>query len=353
MKTQKFRVALAAAAALSIGLCSPPLPAADYVLKYGHPGPAGPLEDDHAAGMFLKGFLESRSNGRIEVQIFPASQLGSFREMVEQVNAGTLELAHSNVDGLAGFLPEVQVVELPYVIRDDMVAECMVDGPFFEQLRAAILERTGNVNLIGVGNTGRWRSFYTTDKQVKSAADIQGLKLRVINSQLPVEMVKALGGNPTPIAWGELYTSLATGVVEGTKNAVTDIVPNKMHEIIKYGVLDEHAYLWGFMVVNQDFLDSLPPDLKQLTVAGIRQMSTMQLHFNKAIEAQTTKEFIEAGGEIYVPNEKEMETFRAVKEPMRDWFVEQFGEEWYDAYAGAAAECETSVDAKLAEWSSR
>jgi tripartite ATP-independent transporter DctP family solute receptor len=353
MRAQEFaHGALAAAGALVIGLCSP-ASAADYVLKYGHPGPVGPDSDDHVAGEFLKSFLETRSNGQIEVQIFPGSQLGSFREMIEQVNAGTLELAHTALGGLVGFMPEMQVIELPYVIRDDMVAECMIDGPFFEDVRQEFLARSGNVNLIGIGNTGRFRSFYTANNLVKTADDLKGVKMRVINSQLPVKMMEFYGANPTPIAWGELYTSLATGVVEGTKNAVTDIIPNKMEEVVRYATLDEHAYLWGFMAVSQDFLDSLPPDLKALTIAGIRQMADVQLEFNKGAEGRQTKVFIEGGGEMYVPTAEEMETFRAVKNPMRDWYVGEFGEDWYDSYAGAAAECETSVDAKLAEWGSR
>jgi TRAP-type transport system periplasmic protein len=345
--------ALAAAGTLLIGLCGAPASAADYVLKYGHPGPVGPDSDDHVAGEFLKSFLETRSNGQIEVQIFPGSQLGSFREMIEQVNAGTLELAHTALGGLVGFMPEMQVIELPYVIRDDMVAECMIDGPFFEDVRKEFLTRSGNVNLIGVGNTGRFRSFYTANNLVKTADDLKGVKMRVINSQLPVQMMEFYGANPTPIAWGELYTSLATGVVEGTKNAVTDIISNKMEEVVKYATLDEHSYLWGFMAVSQDFLDSLPPDLKALTVAGIRQMANVQLEFNKGAEGRQAKVFVESGGEIYVPTEAEMETFRAVREPMRDWYIEQFGQEWYEGYTGAAAECETAVDAKLAAWGSR
>jgi len=333
---------------MSLTVVPPSAQAADFVLKYGHPGPVGPDSDDHVAGEFLKYFLEARSNGRIEVQIFPGSQLGNFREMVEQVNANTLEVAHSALGGLVGFMPELQVIELPYVIRDDAVAECMVSGSFFEEARTAFLEKSGNVNLIGIGNTGRFRNFFTKDALVKTAADLKGVKMRVINSQLPVEMMKFFEGNPTPIAWGELYTSLATGVVEGTKNAVTDIIPNKMHEVVKYATVDEHAYLYGFMAVSQEFLDSMPDDLKALTISGVQQMADVQMQFNKGAEARQSAAFIEAGGEIYVPTEADMETFRAVKEPMRDWYVKQFGEEWYDKYAGAAADCEKAVDANFA-----
>ncbi len=340
-------------AAALLGGTALPGSAAEFVVKYGHPGPVGPDSDDHVAGEFLKYFLETQSNGRIEVQIFPGSQLGSFREMVEQVNANTLEVAHTALGGLVGFMPELQVIELPYVVRDDAVAECMIKGPFFEDMRRAFMARSGNVNLIGVGNTGRFRSFFTANKLVKSAEDLKGIKMRVINSQLPVEMMQFFGANPTPIAWGELYTSLATGVVEGTKNAVTDIIPNKMEEVVRYATMDQHAYLWGFMAVSQDFLDSLPDDLRALVVSGVRQMADVQLEFNKGAEARQAKVFTDGGGQIYVPTEEEMDTFRAVKEPMGEWYKSQFGEEWLDKFTGAAAECEEAVDLQLATWGSR
>jgi tripartite ATP-independent transporter DctP family solute receptor len=346
-----LRLPLVAAAALAV--VSGPALAADYVIKYGHPGPVGWDSDDHVAGEFLKSFLETRSNGRIEVQIFPGSQLGSFREMVEQVDAGTLEIAHTAIGGLVGFMPELQVIELPYVIRDDMVAECMIDGPFFEEVRTAFMERSNNVNLIGIGNTGRFRSFFTANQLIETADDLAGVKMRVVNAQLPVQMMQLMGANPTPVAWGELYTSLATGVVEGTKNAVTDIMPNRMNEVLQYATMDEHAYLWGFMAVSQSFLESLPDDLRALTIAGIRQMATVQREFNKGAEGRQNAAFVEGGGTIFVPSEEQMETFRAVREPMRDWYVGEFGEEWYDKFTTAASDCEASVDAQLAGWGTR
>lgn len=342
------QIAVASAIALGSLALSTTAYSADFVLKYGHPGPVGPDSDDDVAGQFLKFFLEARSNGRIEVQIFPGSQLGNFREMVEQVNANTLELAHSALGGLVGFMPELQVIELPYVIRDDAVAECMVNGAFFDDARSTFLEKSGNVNLVGIGNTGRFRNFFTKNGLVKQAGDLKGVKMRVINSQLPVEMMKFFDANPTPVAWGELYTSLATGVVEGTKNAVTDIIPNKMHEVVKFATVDEHAYLYGFMAVSQKFLDSMPDDLRALTISGIKQMADVQLQFNKGAEARQSAAFLEAGGEIYVPTEEDMETFRTVKEPMKEWYVKQFGTEWYDKYVNAASDCEKQVDARIA-----
>ncbi|MHA1564146.1 MAG: TRAP transporter substrate-binding protein DctP, partial [Alphaproteobacteria bacterium] len=245
--------------------------AQEFTLKYGHVDTPSLTADDHVAGLFLKSFLESRSQGRIKVEIFPASQLGNFRELVEGVNLGTLELTNTTVGGSNQFFPQIQVTDIPYMYRDDLVAERVGQSEFFDDVRDAILEKTGNVRLVGVGNTGRWRSFFTTNKQIKSAADLKGVKIRTINSPLQIEMVKFLGGNPTPVAWGELYTALATGVVEGTKNAASDIVGKKMHETLNYVVLDEHAYLYAFWWMSDSWLKSLPDDLQSLVLDGVKQ----------------------------------------------------------------------------------
>ena len=181
--------------------------AQDFVLKYGHVGPVGDDSDDHISGVFLKDYLEGRSQGRIQVDIFPASQLGNFREMIEQVQLGTLELTHTTVGGMASFFPELQVTDIPYTISDDRLAEEMMVGPFFQEVSDAILAKTGTVRLVATSNTGRWRSFYTTGAEVRTAADMAGVKMRTISSPLQQEFVKFLGGNPTPVPWGELYTS--------------------------------------------------------------------------------------------------------------------------------------------------
>ena len=223
----------AVAAAAVFCAMTEPRRAQDFVLKYGHVGPVGDDSDDHISGVFLKDFLEGRSQGRIRVDIFPASQLGNFREMIEQVQLGTLELTHTTVGGMASFFPELQVTDIPYMVSNDRLGEEMMVSPFFQEVSDAILEKTGTIRLVATSNTGRWRSFYTTGAEIRTAADMAGIKMRVINSPLQQEFVRFLGGNPTPVAWGELYTSLGTGVVEGTKNAALDIVSNKLNDHLR------------------------------------------------------------------------------------------------------------------------
>ena len=169
MKLFKSVLACGVAVALTSGAAF----AQEFTLKYGHVGPATDNSDDHVPGVWLKSYLESRSNGRIAVEIFPAGQLGNFKDMIEGVQQGTLELTHTSLGGIAPFVPELQVLDIPYMLSDDRVAEkVLIEGPFIDQMRDAVLEATGTVRLITGSNTGRWRSFYTTNDQIQSAADL-------------------------------------------------------------------------------------------------------------------------------------------------------------------------------------
>jgi TRAP-type transport system periplasmic protein len=333
----------------------PSAPAAEFTLKYGHVGPATEISDDHIPGVFLKAFLENRSQGRIAVEIYPASQLGGFRELIEQVQLNTLELTHTTVGGMGQFFPELQVTDIPYMLRDDLVAEKVGQSAFFDAVRDAVLERTGNVRLVAVGNTGRWRSFFTASKPIATASDMAGVKLRVIDSPLQLDFIKFMGGNPTPVAWGEVYTSLATGVVEGLNIAATDIIPNNMHEIVKYGTLDEHMYLYGFYWMSDAWLQSLPVDLQDLVLDGVAQMAAVQLDWNKQYESRSLEEFVASGGTIRVPTAEEKATFLEARDAMKQWFLDNIdnAEEWLAAWESAIAEAEAEIAADRARIAGR
>ena len=327
-------------------LLSGPAQAAEFTLKYGHVGPATDVSDDHIPGVFLKSFLESRSQGRIAVEIYPASQLGGFRELIEQVQLGTLELTHTTVGGASAFLPEIQVTDIPYMIRDDLVAERLGQGPFFDKLRDAFLAKTGNVRLVAMGNTGRWRSFFLKDHFVKSPSDLSGVKIRVVDSLLQIDFMKSLGANPTPVPWGEVYTSLATGVVSGLNIAVTDIIPNNMQEVVKYATVDEHMYLLAFWWMSDQWLKSLPPDLQTLVMDGLTQAARLQTDWNKQYESRAFDKFVADGGQIYVPTKAEKEKFYVGREGAKEWFEKTYGQEWLTAWEDSLKQAEQEVDAE-------
>lgn len=302
--------------------------AADYILKIGHAGPASDMNDDYIGSTSLKKYIEEKSGGKIKVDIYPGNQLGNYQEMMEQVEGQVLECVHTSIGGITPFMPELSVVDLQFLIPGDEVVYKLMDGPFFDAMREAVTTKLPNVRLVGVSDGGRWRSFYTTNKQIRSAADLKGMKIRTINSPLQQEFVNTLGASATPIAWGELYTALATGLVDGTKNATPDIMSNKFNESIKYGTLDRHTFLFGFYWLSDSWLKSLPADLQQIVLDGFDHCTEQQTMFNKAQEDKANTAFEAAGGTIYIPNKAEWQTFADAAAPMKEWYVKKYGDAW-------------------------
>ncbi len=348
MKLQTGLKSIMAGAAL-LALSFPGMAAAaEYTMKIGHVSAPSNQADDHLMSVFLKAYIESHSQGRIEVEIYPSGQLGNFREMLEQVNNNTLEFTSTTVGGIASFFPEIQVTDLPYTLRDDVVAERMMVSPFWNEVRQAVLEKTGNIRLMAVGNTGSWRNFATTEKEVRTAADLEGLKIRTISSDLQVEFVKQLGASATPIPWNELYTSLSTGVVDGTKNAIGDYIPQGMNEPLGHIILDGHTYIFGFSWMSDAWLKSLPDDLRNMVVDAMALSVGVQTNFNKSFQSLASETWLEGGNTIYVPTAEERETFLAARDSMRDWYRENFGDEWLNKWLDAVADVEAQIDADRA-----
>jgi TRAP-type C4-dicarboxylate transport system substrate-binding protein len=165
------------------------------------------------------------------------------------------------------------------------------------QLRDAVLEEVGPMRLMTVSNTGGWRNFATVGKQIKTPDDVRGMKIRTLPADIQIELVKALGGSPTPVSWPEVYTSLATGVVEGTKNGITDIVNMKFQEHLDYITLDGHAYMAALWWMNDDFFKGLTPDQQKVVHDGFMHLRTVTraLPMRRSIEAY--EEFKKDGGE--------------------------------------------------------
>lgn len=322
--------------------------AQDYTMKIGHVSAPSTEADDHLMALFLKSYVESHSQGRIAVEIYPSGQLGNFREMLEQVNNNTLEFTSTTVGGIASFFPEIQVTDLPYTLRDDVVAERMMTSPIWSDVREAILEKTGNIRLMAVGNTGSWRNFATTDVEVHVASDLEGLKIRTISSDLQVEFVRQLGASATPIPWNELYTSLSTGVVDGTKNAIGDYIPQGMNEPLSHIVLDGHTYIYGFNWMSDAWLQSLPQDLQNVVVDAVVLSVGIQTNFNKSFQSLASETWLEGGNTIYVPTAEEKATFLGARDSMRDWYSAEFGNEWLDKWLAAVADVEAAIDADRA-----
>jgi len=222
------------------------------VLRVGHTLDTG--HTVHEAMVYLGERLEEYSAGTMRVALYPGGQLGNERELIELLQIGSLAMTKVSASPLEGFVPEMQVFNVPYVFRDKQHYQQVLDSPIGRQL----LDASIPVRLKGLGyyDAGS-RSFYTVDQPVNSPADLAGLKIRVQESQTAVRMVSALGGSATPIAWGELYTALQQGVVDGAENNPPSFYRSGHYEICAYYTLDEHTAVPDILLIGTVAWDSL------------------------------------------------------------------------------------------------
>nr|WP_306264440.1 TRAP transporter substrate-binding protein DctP [Pararhizobium sp. IMCC3301] len=306
-------------------------------------------DEDYDGLVVFKNYVENASNGAIAVDLFIGTQLCSKgAECLQGISDGSIDIYISTSGGAAGIFPYVQVLDLPYLLRDDRIAEEVLQGDFVRTLRAQMLEDSGGtIRLMTVGNTGGWRNFANTKRPIKTPADMKGLKIRTVVADLPQELVKALGASPTPIPWPELFTSFQTGVVEGSKNGITDIMGMKFPDAgLQYVTLDGHAYMGALWYMNNDRFMSFDENLRRVIVDGFAalQQATFASPKRKSIEAY--EEFVAGGGNLYVPTPEEKAMFRDAAAPVFDWFKANIreGETIYQALVDAAAEAEAKID---------
>jgi len=317
---------------------------AEHTVRFSFLG--SPDDEDYDGALVFEQYVESRSNGRIEVEIYPSGQFCSNeRECLEGMRTGVLQVFMLTTGSLSSVFGPGQALDLPYIFRDDAVAECVLDGPLLDELRRAVLEAGLGIRLMVASNTGGWRNFATTDRQLRGPEDVEGLKIRTISAPVQQELVRQLGGNPTPVPWSEVYTALATGVVEGTKNGIQDIVGMQLHEQIRHVTLDGHSYMGGLWWFSEASWRQLEPELQRIVYEGFRQLSTVTRGVIKRREIDAYREFEAGGGTLYVPTTAEKRRFREAAGGLRLWYAEQYGEEWLHRLDAAIEACEAAIDA--------
>ena len=307
-------------------------------------------DEDYDGLVVFKNYVESASNGRVGVEIFMGTQLcANGAECLEGVAEGSIDVYISTSGGAAGIFPYVQVLDLPYLMANDRVAEAVLTGDFTRTMRDMALETSdGAIRLMTIGNTGGWRNFANTKRRVQGPADMEGLKIRTVVADLPQELVRALGASPTPIPWPELFTSFQTGVVEGSKNGITDIMGMKFPDAgLQYVTLDGHAYMGALWWMSNENFMAMPTDLRRVVVDGFSQLqqATFASPKRKSIDAYAA--FVAGGGDLYVPTPDEKAAFAAAAEPVQAWFRDNVdgGDQILDALIDAVVSAEADLDA--------
>ena len=289
-----------------------------------------PQDEDYHGVRAFKATVEELSDGEIVVDLFADGQFcSSARECIDFMEVGLLDVYMTTGGGLGNTFGPGQIIDAPYVFANDRVAECVLDGPFKDELRSAVLGAGLGIRLMVIGNTGGWRSFATTSKRVGEAGDLSGVKIRTTAAQMQQLFVRGFGAAPTPISWSELYVAMSTGVVDGTTNSLPDIVAANLHEQIRYITLDNHAYMGAMWWLAQDRWASMSEAEQAIMMQGFEDLKLVTRQTAKANESRARAAFIEAGGEIIEVDATQRQSFIEAGSGIRSWFDEQYGEEWY------------------------
>ena len=316
--------------------------AKQLVIKLGHADPEDVYTSKKgAAARVFKDIVEAESSGAIQVKVFPSGQIGGERELIESTKLGTIQMCL--VSGpVAGYFKPAMVFDIPYLFSSAPVAWKVLDGPFGKNLSAALLKKSGLRNL-AYGETG-FRNFTNSKRPIKSPADMNGLKIRVMETPLYITMVKALGAAPTPISWPEVYTSLQQGVVDGQENPVSVILYAKFSEVQKYLTLDGHAYGTDFFLFNDMYFKKMSPEHQAL----IKRAGIIAANVGRSIQqlgsAMGVAKLAEMGMEVYAPTSEEKEEFKKMtQKPVIEWMKGQVEEVWINDVLKAVKEAEAEL----------
>jgi tripartite ATP-independent transporter DctP family solute receptor len=267
------------------------------VLKMGHTlDPSHPV---HEAMVFMKDRLEEISGGKMTVEIYPSGVLGSETECVEQLQNGSLALTKTSTAPLEGFVEEMQVFGLPYVFRDETHFWQVLDGPIGQEL----LEKPSSRKLLGLCyyDSGS-RNFYSNRKGIRTPDDLKGMKIRVQNSPVAIRMIEVFGGSATPIAFGELYTALAQGTVDGAENNVPSFVTSRHFEVSKHFTLNAHTRVPDIVLMSTSIWESLSPQEQKWLHQAAEESSVFQRKLWAETTAEDLKKVRETGVEVIEPD---------------------------------------------------
>lgn len=317
---------------LSLAACGGQKPAATeapqekpqekIILKFGELNP-----DTHVMTIAMREFariIKEKSEGRIEVEVFPSGQLGDQQTMIQSLQMGALDLYRTNPSFLADLgMKQMNVYHLPYLFRD--VDHCwdVLNGPIGEEFLELVDE--SGTKMIGFGYYAESaRNFFFTKKEVSKISDMKGLKIRVPESQMYLDVVEAFGASPTPIAYAELYSALQTGVVDGAENPLTGYHTNKFYEVGPYYTLDGHELAPSVILFSELTWNKLSAEDQKM----LREAFKESEKFMRTLSTEKDQEAIadmKAAGVKILEVENQQEWVDAVK-PL----YEKYGKDYLD-----------------------
>jgi tripartite ATP-independent transporter DctP family solute receptor len=254
----------------------------------------------HQAMAFMAERVAEKSDGRMRIDIYPSQQLCTERECMELLQIGSLGMTKVSASVMENFAPSFQVLNLPYLFRDEAHRFRVLESEVGQRL----LRDGAEKRLLGLAfyDAGS-RSFYTKNRPIHTPADLAGLKIRVQESTTAMRMVSALGGSPTPVSWGELYTALQQGVVDGAENNPPSFYTSRHYEVARYFSLDEHTSVPDVLVVSTVVWNALTPQEQGWLRAAAEESAELQKELWR-VATQEALQAVEAAGVTIIRPDK-------------------------------------------------
>lgn len=278
--------------------------------------------DTHAADYptvkaveYMSEVLSKETNGRISIKVFPAAQLGEEKDTIEQTQFGVLDMDRVSLVPLNNIIPLTQIPSLPFLFSSTEQARRVLDGPIGEEILASFADK----GLIGLAfyDSGA-RSFYNTVRPIKTVEDMKGLKIRVQQSDLMIGMIKALGANPTPMPFGEVYGALQTGAIDGAENNWPSYYSTRHFEVAKYYSISEHLIVPEALMMSKKTWDKMSKEDQKL-IREAAKKSVQKMHELWEAEEKVAHDAVVKGGAQI--NTLDKEPFQKAMSSVYDQYV--------------------------------
>lgn len=265
--------------------------------------------------------VKAETNGRLLIRVLDGAQLGGEREYIEGMKLGTIDMAQVSTGPISSFVPQFMVCALPYVFQDyDQIATTL-EGPLGQEL----FELLKKENIIGLTwFTNGFRSVFNGVRPINTPADLKGLKIRVMESPLMVGTLNAMGASATPMAYGELYTALQQGVMDGGENAPGNVLNDKFYEVSKYFSVTEHFAPPGVVAISNAAFSKLPEDLQKYLVKSAKELGKTERAADKEAQVKFLEELKAKGVAI---NTVDKAAFTKAVQPVIEKFSPEIGED--------------------------
>lgn len=336
IKVGRALLGVLAASTMIVSMVASASAQATVNIKFAHNGNTNPEDPQNVGVDAFKDMVEDRSNGAISVQIYPAGQLGDARTIVEGIQLGTIEMADVENGPMGGFVTEALLWDLPFIFRDIEHAHAVLDG----EIGQSVQEKYIDVGIRHLAyNDGGFRYFTNDQRPIHSMDDLEGLKIRVMESQVMVDTINTFGASAVPMSFGELYSSLQQGVVDGQENPMNLIYSQRFYEVQEYLSLSGHFYYPRQYIASESWWQGLEEEHQEIIRQAAIEASAIQRDALVAYEVEMLS-VLESNG-------------MQINEVEKDAFIEAAFENIYPSYyellgGGDASRGEELIQAVMA-----